>query len=137
MAQDVRQTEYEAFAELGFTPVSVLNGDCWARIKVRFLRVLQSIEIVRQAISHLPDTEINVRVKGSPSDEVISRVEQPRGECVYYVRGNGSKYLDRVRIRIPTFANISPLFHMVKGIQFTDVPIVVLSIDPCISCTER
>ena len=30
VAQDVRQTEYEAFAELGFTPVSVLDGDCWA-----------------------------------------------------------------------------------------------------------
>lgn len=89
------------------------------------------------AISHLPDTEINVKVKGNPSGEVISRVEQPRGECMYYVKGNGSKYLDRVRIRTPTFANIPPLLHMVKGIQLADVPVVVLSIDPCISCTER
>ena len=128
---------FEAFAELGFTPVSVLDGDCWARTKVRFLEVLQSMEIVRQAISHLPDTEINVKVKGNPSGEVISRVEQPRGECMYYVKGNGSKYLDRVRIRTPTFANIPPLLHMVKGIQLADVPVVVLSIDPCISCTER
>ena len=118
-------------------PVSVLDGDCWARTKVRFLEVLQSMEIVRQAISHLPDTEINVKVKGNPSGEVISRVEQPRGECMYYVKGNGSKYLDRVRIRTPTFANIPPLLHMVKGIQLADVPVVVLSIDPCISCTER
>ena len=133
----ISQTEYEAFAELGFTPVSVLDGDCWARTKVRFLEVLQSMEIVRQAISHLPDTEINVKVKGNPSGEVISRVEQPRGECMYYVKGNGSKYLDRVRIRTPTFANIPPLLHMVKGIQLADVPVVVLSIDPCISCTER
>ena len=53
------------------------------------------------------------------------------------VTGNGSKYLDRVRIRTPTFANIPPLLHMVKGIQLADVPVVVLSIDPCISCTER
>ena len=82
-------------------------------------------------------TEINVKVKGNPSGEVISRVEQPRGECMYYVKGNGSKYLDRVRIRTPTFANIPPLLHMVKGIQLADVPVVVLSIDPCISCTER
>ena len=43
VAQDVRQTEYEAFAELGFTPVSVLDGDCLARTKVRFLEVLQSM----------------------------------------------------------------------------------------------
>ena len=137
VAQDVRQTEYEAFAELGFTPVSVLDGDCWARTKVRFLEVLQSMEIVRQAISHLPETEINAKVKGNPTGEVISRVEQPRGECLYYVKANGTKFLERVRIRTPTFANIPPLLHMVKGIQLADVPVVALSIDPCISCTER
>lgn len=106
----------------GSRPVSVLDGDCWARTKVRFLEVLQSMEIVRQAISHLPDTEINVKVKGNPSGEVISRVEQPRGECMYYVKGNGSKYLDRVRIRTPTFANIPPLLHMVKGISLPTFP---------------
>ena len=56
---------------------------------------------------------------------------------MYYVKGNGSKYLDRVRIRTPTFANVPPLLHMVKGCQLADVPVIVLSIDPCISCTER
>lgn len=137
MAQDVRQTEYEAFAELGFTPVSVLDGDCWARTKVRFLEVLQSMEIVRQAISHLPDTEINVKVKGNPSGEVISpRRTAPRR---VHVLCQGQRFqVSRPRTHPhPTFANIPPLLHMVKGIQLADVPVVVLSIDPCISCTER
>ncbi|MEG2004795.1 MAG: nickel-dependent hydrogenase large subunit [Bilophila sp.] len=137
VAQDMRQLGYEAFAELGFTPVSVLDGDCWARTKVRFLEVLQSMEIVRQAISHLPDSEINVKIKGYPDGEAVSRVEQPRGELFYYVKGNGTKLLDRVRIRTPTFANIPPLLFMLKGLNLADVPIVALTIDPCISCTER
>lgn len=137
VAEDARMLGYAAFAELGFTPVTALDGDCWARTKVRFLEVLQSMEIVRQAISHLPDTEINVKIKGNPSGEAVSRVEQPRGEVMYYVKGNGSKFLDRVRIRTPTFANIPALLYMVKGVQLSDVPLLTLTIDPCISCTER
>jgi ech hydrogenase subunit E len=45
--------------------------------------------------------------------------------------------LDRVRIRTPTFANIPPLLVMLPGHFLSDVPVVTLSIDPCISCTER
>ena len=45
--------------------------------------------------------------------------------------------LQRFRVRTPTFANIPPLVHMLKGCDFADVPVIVLTIDPCISCTER
>lgn len=137
VAQDARQLRYEAFGELDFTPVSVVDGDCWARTQVRFLEVFQSMDIVRQAISHLPETEICAKVKGNPDGEAVSRVEQPRGELLYYIKGDGSKNLQRVRIRTPTFANIPPLLAMVKGMQLCDIPVAVLSIDPCISCTER
>ena len=65
------------------------------------------------------------------------RVEQPRGEAVYYVKANGTKFLDRVRVRTPTFANLPGLLKTLKGCQLADVPIIILSIDPCISCTER
>jgi NADH:ubiquinone oxidoreductase subunit D len=64
-------------------------------------------------------------------------VEQPRGELLYYLKGKGEKTLDRVRIRTPTFANLPPLLVMLPGMYLSDVPVVTLSIDPCISCTER
>ena len=137
VAQDIRQLRYEAFDELHFTPVSMPDGDSWARTKVRFLEVLQSMDIVRQAIRRLPDTPIRTKVKGNPSGEAVARVEQPRGELLYYIKGDGSKNLSRVRIRTPTFANIPPLLAMLKGVQLADVPILALTIDPCISCTER
>jgi len=137
IAQDMRQLKYSAFTELDFEPVVETDGDCYARGVVRFREVYQSIDLVRQAISRIPEGEIAAKVKGNPEGELVTRIEQPRGECLYYIKGNGTKYLDRLRIRTPTFANIPPLAAMLPGIELADVPVVVLSIDPCISCTER
>ena len=138
VAQDMRQQGYGGYAFLDFEPVVETAGDCWARSTVRFREVLQSADLVRQAISKLPEGELAVKFKGNPPEgEVYHRVEQPRGECAYYIRGNGTKHLDRLRIRTPTFANIPPLLAMLPECELADVPVIVLSIDPCISCTER
>lgn len=136
-AQDMRMNGYEAFSELGFTPIVETAGDCYARTKVRFLEAFQAIDIVRKAIAQLPGGEIASKVKGNPNGEAVCRVEQPRGEVLYYVKGNGTKNPERVRIRTPTFANIVPLLAMLPGVQLADVPVLALTIDPCISCTER
>ena len=85
----------------------------------------------------IPAGHVATKVKGKPDGEAVTRVEQPRGELLYYVKGVGSKNMDRVRIRTPTFANIPPLLAMLPGCELADVPVIVLSIDPCISCTER
>jgi ech hydrogenase subunit E len=138
VAQDMRMLGYGAYSELDFEPIVETAGDCWARSTVRFRETLQSMDLVRQAIAKLPEGELAAKVKGNPPEgEVYMRVEQPRGECVYYIRGNGTKHLDRLRIRTPTFANIPPLLAMLPGCELADVPVIVLSIDPCISCTER
>lgn len=186
-AQDVRQTGYAAFDELGFEPIVEYDGDSYARAAVRFRETLQAMDIVRLAIARMPsgETATNVegamdddtphpvagepgdmmkaysrdkrhritiapppnlnlpagalatKFKGKPEGEVVSRVEQPRGEVLYYIKGNGSKNLERVRIRTPTFANIPPLLAMLPGCELADVPVIALSIDPCVSCTER
>jgi ech hydrogenase subunit E len=138
VAQDLRQTGYSGYGQLDFEPVVEQDGDSYARCKVRFREVLQSIDLVRQAISKLPEGgEIRVKVKGNPEGEIISRSEQPRGELLYYIKASGTKKLDRLRIRTPTFANIPPLLTMLPGEDLANVPVIVLSIDPCISCTER
>ncbi|HEX2964738.1 MAG TPA: hypothetical protein VHO84_03085, partial [Syntrophorhabdaceae bacterium] len=61
----------------------------------------------------------------------------PRGEVIYYAKANGTKFLERMRVRTPTFANIAPLLKVLPGASLADVPILILTIDPCISCTER
>ncbi|OIN99974.1 MAG: NADH dehydrogenase, partial [Desulfovibrionaceae bacterium CG1_02_65_16] len=102
VAQDMRQLKYAAFDEIAFEPVVETAGDSWARGNVRFRECLQSIDLVRQALDRLEPGELTVKVKGKPEGEVITRVEQPRGECLYYIKGNGDKFLQRVRIRTPT-----------------------------------
>lgn len=135
--QDLRTLGYAAYGELDFEPVVETDGDSYARTVVRLKEVYQSINLVKQAIAKIPEGEIAVPVKGNPTGEVASRVEQPRGEVLYYLRANGTKTLDRLRIRTPTFANIPALLQMLPGSQLADVPILILTIDPCISCTER
>ena len=137
VAQDMRALGYAAFRELDFEPVLEADGDCHARSKVRFREILQSIDLIRQAIAKIPGGDILEKVKGRPSGETVVRVEQPRGELLYYIKADGKKNLARLRIRTPTFANIPALVAMLPGQYLSDVPVIVLSIDPCISCTER
>ncbi|MBF0117222.1 MAG: nickel-dependent hydrogenase large subunit [Desulfobacterales bacterium] len=137
IAEDMRLLKYAAYGSLDFEPIIENSGDCYARTKVRFRETFQSIDLVRQAISKIPDGELKVKVTGKPQGDIISRVEQPRGEVFYYIKGTGKKEIDRLRIRTPTFANIPALVTMLPGMFLSDVPVIVLSIDPCISCTER
>ncbi|MCR5272775.1 MAG: nickel-dependent hydrogenase large subunit [Lachnospiraceae bacterium] len=134
---DMRMRGYDAYKDLDFEPIVSEDGDGYARCYVRTMEIFQSIDIIRQAIAKLPAGEFGVDVKGLPKGEAFVRVEQPRGEAVYYVKANGTQYLDRMRVRTPTFANLPGLVETLKGAQFADVPLLILAIDPCISCTER
>ena len=137
IAQDLRLLGYSALDRLDFEPVVETDGDCYARSRVRFREVRQSIDLIRQAQSIIPRGETRIKIQGRPQGEVFSRVEQPRGELFYYIKANGTKNLDRLRIRTPTFANIPALITLLPGMWLSDVPVIVLSVDPCISCTER
>ncbi len=137
IAIDTRKLGYAAYPDLDFEPITSEVGDSYARCDVRIREIFQSIDLIRQAISKIPDGEVAVPVKGFPEGEYMMRVEQPRGEEIFYIKGNGTKFLDRVRVRTPTFANLPGLIETLKGCQLADVPILILTIDPCISCTER
>jgi ech hydrogenase subunit E len=137
--QDMRNRGYAAYGKLSWEPIVESAGDCFSRSIVRVREIYQSFDLIYQAINKIPDTEIDVKIVGNPAAgaESFMRVEQPRGEVVYYLKGSGTKFLQRFRVRTPTFANIPPLVVMLKGCQLADVPVIVLTIDPCISCTER
>jgi ech hydrogenase subunit E len=137
LVQDLRKLGYGAYEKLEFEPIIETTGDCYGRCMVRVRELFQSFDLIRQVVAKMPDGELEAKVVGFPEGEYFSRVEQPRGEVVYYLRGNGTKFLDRFRVRTPTFANVAPLLTMLAGCAFADVPAIVLSIDPCISCTER
>lgn len=134
---DTRTLGYAAYSDIDFDIITSKDCDCYARCEVRINEIFQSFHIIRQAVNKIPDGEIAVDIKGNPNGEAFVRLEQPRGEAIYYCRANGSKFLDRMRIRTPTFTNLMPLLHTLKGCELADVPLLILTIDPCISCTER
>jgi ech hydrogenase subunit E len=137
---DVRSFGRGAYGELSdFQPILDTSGDCYGRIKVRCQEVLQSIDIIDELAQKMPEGDIAVKVKGSPAAGACASnvVEQPRGECYYYAEGNGSKFLERMRMRTPTSQNLAGMTVALKGCDLADVNMIILTIDPCISCTER
>lgn len=134
---DNRKLGYSAYKNLDFEPIISNDGDCYSRSVVRFREIYQSIDLITQIIRKMSKGEISIKVTGNPKGEYFSRLEQPRGEVVYYIKGNGTKFLERMRVRTPTFANMPSLFKLLQGCDLADVPLIILTIDPCISCTER
>lgn len=134
---DARESGYAAYNDLNFGAITAVEGDSYARVKVRIAEIFQSFDLIEQLLSQIPKGDISVPVKGMPKGESFIRIEQPRGEAIYYVKANGTKYLDRFRLRTPTTSNIPAMLDLLKGCQLGDVALLILTIDPCISCTER
>lgn len=134
---DARLDGHGKYLELGFEPIVEESGDSYARCKVRMREVFQSIDLIAKAVELIPEGDISVPVKDVPKTEFFGRLEQPRGEAIYYTKGNGTKFLERFRVRTPTNMNIPAMVKTLQGCDLADVPMLVLTIDPCISCTER
>jgi ech hydrogenase subunit E len=137
VVMDMRALGYAAYKYLDVQPMVETAGDCYARCLVRIREIFHSIDLVRQAVGKIPAGPVEVKVKGTPDGEYMSRIEQPRGEVIHYAKGNGSRYLQRFRVRVPTFSNIPAMIKVLKGSEVADVPNIILTLDPCISCTER
>lgn len=137
VSKDIRMMGYSAYGKLDFKPVVETTGDCYARCKVRIRELDQSFELIEKAAAQMAEGPIETKVVGMPNGDFFARSEQPRGEVIYYAKGNGTKFLQRLRVRTPTFANIPALLTALAGCRLADVPVIVLTIDPCISCAER
>ncbi len=135
---DVRnEIDYLPFDEVGFLMQTHSDGDINARNLVRLNEILNSILMCENIINGLPEGEIFTKIKGKPNGEAIVRFEAPRGELMYYVKGNGTAMLDRVRIKTPTFASIPAFSHIFVGQDYADAPAILASFDPCLSCTAK
>jgi ech hydrogenase subunit E len=137
VASDTRTLGYSAYGQVQWQIITESAGDCFARIQVRCRETHQSFDMIYQAVARMPAGPVENKPKGFPKGEFMARLEQPRGEVIYYLKGNGTKHLERFRVRTPTFANIPALVSMLKGARLADVGNILLTIDPCISCTER
>jgi NADH-quinone oxidoreductase subunit D len=135
---DVRKDHpYAAYKELSFEVPVRNEGDVMARTVVRLEELIQSVEIVEQAVSSLPGGDIRAEFKEVPPGEGIGQVEAPRGEDIHYVKSNGTNMPERHKVRAPSYVNIPSLKPQLIGYTIADAPIIIGSIDPCFSCTDR
>jgi Ni,Fe-hydrogenase III large subunit len=130
---------YAAYDEVPPRIVVQEAGDTWARVLVRVGELVESIRLVREALSALPEgpicAEINEEIP--PGKVSVSVVEAPRGEAIHFVMTGGDNRPYRWRVRAPSYANLQALPAAVMHGTIADVPITLGSLDPCFSCTER
>lgn len=136
---DVRvDNPYAAYDKLKVNVATQKNGDSLSRLLVRLEEVAESINILEQCLKELPDGPTCLDIMPDiPAGEAIAKSEAPRGELIYYARTNGTPIPERLKWRVPTYMNWGALSVMLTGSKIADIPVVVGSVDPCISCTER
>jgi NADH-quinone oxidoreductase subunit D len=133
------------------------KGDCYDRYLVRMEEMRQSVRILRQVFDNLPSGPINVTdQKGylpnkervlmkmeelihhfiiatqgidAPAGEVYFGAENPKGELGFYIHSKGGGVPYRLKIRSPSFINLSLLSKMLPGHLLSDVPSVLGSLD--------
>ncbi|HVX59579.1 MAG TPA: NADH-quinone oxidoreductase subunit D, partial [Pirellulales bacterium] len=115
-------------------PESAVLGDCWHRFYVRMLEVMQSIDLVRQAMDRYSTAEgsHNVPLKLNeklPKGEVYLETEAPRGQMGFYLVSDGSPIPWRARARSSCFCNLSVTHEICRGCLLADVPAIVGSLD--------
>ncbi|HEX2938126.1 MAG TPA: nickel-dependent hydrogenase large subunit [Ruminiclostridium sp.] len=136
---DVRVGDpYAAYDKIKVNAVTGKNGDVFSRILVRIGEVFESITIIERSLKEIPDgpTEL-AEIPDIPVGEAIAKSEAPRGELIYYARSNGTAIPERIKWRVPTYPNWGALSVMMPGSKIADIPVIIGSVDPCISCTER
>ena len=137
---DVRYEDpYAAYGEMPFNVITLDEGDSWARTMVRVGETFEAINILRYVADHLPEGPIGpkVMIRKVPAGEAISRVEAQRGQLMYYVVSRGGDKPYRLKIRTPSFNNILNSAVLFKEANIADLPAILGSLDPCISCMER
>lgn len=155
---DIRKEfPYDGYENYDFDIPTNDAGDVYGRYLVRMEEMRQSRRIIRQAIKHLPDGPVILEnspyvsptkdkimtenfslmkhmvlvIKGmkTPISSLYSATENPKGELGFYIVSDGSGKPYRLKIRAPSFINISAMPTMLKDCYIADVVSVIGSID--------
>jgi len=156
--RDLRKDNpYLGYEKYDFDVPVAEEGDCYARYQIRMEEMRQSIRIIRQVLERLPEGPVNIldpkstlpdkeRVLMSmeelihhfivttqgidaPEGEVYFGHENPKGELGFYINSKGGGTPHRLKIRSPSFINLSICSELLKGTMVSDVPAILGSLD--------
>jgi NADH-quinone oxidoreductase subunit D len=141
IAYDIRRAEpYSVYPELDFEVPVGKNGDSYDRYLVRMQEIEQSLRILEQALDRLPEGEFKgktpKKIKLPPHAASFS-VEAARGELLYYMVGQDSDIPYRLKVRVPSYANLSLIAELCQGMLISDLVTVMGSLDLVIPEIDR
>ena len=139
---DVRKAEpYSVYDRFDFDIPVGLDGDCWDRHYVRMQEMYESLRIIEQALAQMSDgpvtSSLGRRLIRPPRGDVYVRAENPRGEIGVYLVSDGTDKPYRLKVRPPSFCNLSALKHMVKGAWVADAVVILGSLDIVLGEVDR
>jgi len=122
---DVRRADpYLIYDEFDFDIPVGAKGDAFDRFWVLIQEMRESARIIEQALEGLPPGSHLGQVPKRltlPEGEIYSRAENPLGELGYYLISNGEAKPYRMKIRTPSFSNVSVVPHLLRGIYVPDM----------------
>ncbi len=119
------------------------TGDCWDRYYVRMLEMLQCTRMLRQCVERIQaDTtpgEFLTKLKNyriTPGEAYVG-IDNPRGELGHYVVADGKDVAYRIKIRGPSFCNLSILPEILPGAMLADAVAIIGSMDIVLGEVDR
>ncbi len=132
---DLRQKEpYDVYEELDIHSNVMKEGDSYARSKIPWLDMMESCNIIRQALQKMPKSgSVRVKLKPNPKGKglntVYKRVESGRGSLGCYIVSDGKPEPYRVKLSVPSFRNLIALPYLLKGEKLGNMPSVYWSLN--------
>jgi formate hydrogenlyase subunit 5 len=119
-------------------PIVEDGCDVKARTLVRVGEFIDSLSIVSELLENAPGGPIlNDSWSIEPHRYAVSATEAPRGEDLHWAMIGDNQKVFRWRAKASTYSNWPGLRYMLRGNTISDAALIVGSIDPCYSCTER
>ena len=138
-ARDARWCHpYEGYKGMKRTAITQDSCDVTGRTLVRVAEFMDSITMISEMLDDVPGGPIlNDDWTYEPHRFAVANTEAPRGESFHWSMIGNNQKCYRWRAKAPTYSNWPVLRNMLQGNTISDAALIVGSIDPCYSCTER
>jgi len=141
VAYDVRRVEpYSIYPQFDFEIPTFPQGDSMARYLVRMAELEQSLRIIDQALDKIPAGPVMgkvPRVLRLPPGDYTYAVEAARGRFMVRIVSDGKDVPYRVRLRTPSFSNLSLFEEASRGMILPDALAMMGTLDLVIPDIDR
>ncbi len=125
---DLRKFQpYLKYDKLKFNISNEIEGDGYARLRVLFAEIRESVKILEQIVSLIPKGEIFIKMNIN-SGTALAGVEAPRGASWHRVKIDENKKLSSYRMFMPSFVNWHGFHIAMEKYAFQDLPIILATL---------